>query len=436
MALSRAMALEMRSLSTLPVARTRMGDVVDCFAAAMVPCAFREESSMPFYPAVALLLVLLAAVGHAGQAPQPLPALNLTPAEQAWLKQHATLRVAGPRAFPPFHFVDQKKPQGMAVDYLQLVAERLGLTLDYQPELTWTEVLAGVRERRLDLIACTAASPERDAYLSLTTPHLSFPLVILTRRDAPFVANLGDLRGQRIALTKGIMTRDWLVGDGLVFTTVDVATLNEELEAVASGRADAAVQNLASASYHIEKRGLTNLKVAAPTPYGNYDLSIGVRSDWPELVGLLNRTLASIDQARHSAIRQKWMAVRYEFGWRLRDILLWSGSIAAVAIAVIAFIARSNRRLAAEIAERRRIEGEKEALIVDLQQALEENRCLHGILPLCSHCKKIRTADGSWEEVDLYIHKHSQADISHSICPDCVKTHYPQLRAGKSSSAA
>ena len=390
---------------------------------------------MPVRPVVVLLLVLLAGLVRAGEAP-PLPELTLSPTEQAWLKQHARLRVAGPRAFPPFHFIAQGQAQGMAVDYLQLVAERLGLTLDYHPELSWSEVLGGIKARQLDLIACTAASPERDAYLSLTTPHLSFPLVILTRRDAPFVANLGDLRGQRIALTKGIMTRDWLIGDGLVFTAMEVATLNEELEAVASGRADAAVQNLASASYHIEKRGLTNLKVAAPTPYGNYDLSIGVRSDWPELVGLLNRALASIDQNRHSAIRQKWMAVRYEFGWRLRDILLWSGSIAVIAVAVIAAIARSNRRLAAEIAERRKVEEEKEALIVDLQLALEENRSLHGILPLCSHCKKIRTDDGSWEEVDLYIHKHSQADISHSICPDCLKTHYPQVRAGKSSSAA
>jgi ABC-type amino acid transport substrate-binding protein len=363
------------------------------------------------------------------------PALQLSDAEKAWLKEHPTFRVAGPRAFPPFHFVADGRMQGMAVDYLEVLATRLGIRLEYSPDLPWPEVLAGVREKRLDLIACAAKSVDREAYLSLTTPHLSFPLVIITRRDAPFVAGLNDLRGQRIALTKDIMTRNWLISDGLAFTPVDVSTLSEELEAVAGGRADAAVQNLAAASYVIEKRGLTNLKVAAPTPFGNYDLAIGVRKDWPELVELLNKALASIEQERHAAIRQKWMAVRYEFGLRWRDLLLWAGTVAAVAIAVITLIYRANRRLSREIAERLRVEGENRDLIGNLQHALAENRTLHGILPLCCHCKKIRTQEGAWEEVDVYIDKHSQADISHGICPDCLNIHYPEYQTWKTQSS-
>jgi hypothetical protein len=62
-----------------------------------------------------------------------------------------------------------------------------------------------------------------------------------------------------------------------------------------------------------------------------------------------------------------------------------------------------------------------------LVNAKEEIKTLRGILPLCSFCKKIRDDKGYWEQVDVYIHKHSQADISHSICPDCTKEHYPDL---------
>lgn len=387
--------------------------------------------------AVVFLLALFAfvAVYNTRLVGAETPELQLSDAEKAWLKEHPTIRVAGPRAFPPFHFVADGRMQGMAVDYLEVLTARLGIRLEYHPELPWPEVLAAVRERRLDLIACAAKSDDREAYLALTTPHLSFPLVILTRRDAPFVASLNDLRGQRIALTKGIMTRDWLISDGLAFTPVDVATLTEELEAVADGRADAAVQNLAAATYVIDKRGLTNLKVAAPTPYGNYDLAIGVRKDWPELVELLNKALASIEQERHSAIRQKWMAVRYEFGLRWRDLLLWAGTIALVAIAVITLIYRANRRLSGEIAERLMVEGENRQLIGNLQHALAENRTLHGILPLCSHCKKIRTQEGAWEEVDVYIDQHSQADVSHGICPDCLKIHYPEYEIWRNRSS-
>ncbi len=74
-----------------------------------------------------------------------------------------------------------------------------------------------------------------------------------------------------------------------------------------------------------------------------------------------------------------------------------------------------------------RMEKERGKLIKELQEALKEIKTLRGILPLCSYCKKIRDDNGYWEQVDVYIHKHSQADISHSICPDCAKEHYTDL---------
>jgi PAS domain S-box-containing protein len=80
-----------------------------------------------------------------------------------------------------------------------------------------------------------------------------------------------------------------------------------------------------------------------------------------------------------------------------------------------------------DITSRKQAEEEREKLINELQKALKEIKTLRGILPLCSFCKKIRDDKGYWEQVDVYIHKHSQADITHSICPDCVKEHYPDL---------
>lgn len=62
-----------------------------------------------------------------------------------------------------------------------------------------------------------------------------------------------------------------------------------------------------------------------------------------------------------------------------------------------------------------------------LEQALNEIKTLRGILPLCSFCKKIRDDKGYWEQVDVYIQEHTEADISHGICPECMEEHYPEL---------
>lgn len=88
--------------------------------------------------------------------------------------------------------------------------------------------------------------------------------------------------------------------------------------------------------------------------------------------------------------------------------------------------AQTNQQLENEIRERTTAEAERDITILNLQQALDEVKTLRGILPLCSFCKKIRDDKGYWEQVDVYINKHSQADISHGICPDCAKKHYPE----------
>ena len=62
-----------------------------------------------------------------------------------------------------------------------------------------------------------------------------------------------------------------------------------------------------------------------------------------------------------------------------------------------------------------------------IRELLSEVKHLRGILPICSFCKKIRDDKGYWEKVEVYIHKYSEADFSHSICPECVKKHYPDI---------
>ena len=63
----------------------------------------------------------------------------------------------------------------------------------------------------------------------------------------------------------------------------------------------------------------------------------------------------------------------------------------------------------------------------ELQKALDEIATLRGILPICSFCKKVRDDEGYWQQVDMYIRDHTEAEISHGICPDCLKEHYPDL---------
>ncbi len=80
-----------------------------------------------------------------------------------------------------------------------------------------------------------------------------------------------------------------------------------------------------------------------------------------------------------------------------------------------------------DITERKRLEKEKENLIIELQKALSEVKKLSGFLPICASCKKIRDDKGYWNEVERYISDHSEALFSHGICPDCMRKLYPEF---------
>ena len=62
-----------------------------------------------------------------------------------------------------------------------------------------------------------------------------------------------------------------------------------------------------------------------------------------------------------------------------------------------------------------------------LETALFEIKTLSGMLPICSYCKKIRDDKGYWNQIESYIHKHSRAEFSHGICPECAKNYYPHM---------
>ena len=78
-----------------------------------------------------------------------------------------------------------------------------------------------------------------------------------------------------------------------------------------------------------------------------------------------------------------------------------------------------------DLTERKRVEQEREELIFQLQKALAEIKTLHGILPICSSCKKIRDEEGAWHQLEAYLSAHTDTLFSHGLCKDCAKSLYP-----------
>ncbi|HTB81026.1 MAG TPA: transporter substrate-binding domain-containing protein [Opitutaceae bacterium] len=302
-------------------------------------------------------------VAHAAAPNKSESRIDLTPAEQAWLAAHPHIRLGYDPSWQPFSFTDDGgKLGGIDADVLALICPRLGLHLETGTAPTWSVVYARALAREVDMLAGTARTPEREPYFLFTAPYLSFPVAIITRTDAPFLWSVQDLVGRKVAVARNYaptldLQREY-PGLQLVFTN----TMNEAMQLVARGQADAVVTNLANASFIIKTRGLTDLKIAGMMPR-DFELRYAVRPDWPELVGILDKGIASLTPSDLQAIDNRWIridyanVVRWDITWKIA-----AGIVLCLGVAVALIIARS-RRLAYELAQRRR-----------LQLALEESR--------------------------------------------------------------
>lgn len=78
--------------------------------------------------------------------------------------------------------------------------------------------------------------------------------------------------------------------------------------------------------------------------------------------------------------------------------------------------------------DRRAAVDARDHTIAELKQALEEVRTLRGLLPMCAWCKKVRNDQGYWDDVASYIMANTSANVSHGICPECAKEHFPTAK--------
>ena len=248
---------------------------------------------------------------------------------------------------------------GIASDYVSLLNERLGMRMTPVRDLDWVEVMEGAKAGRIDVLPCLAKTPERAEFLNFSKPYLSFPVVIATRQDFPFVSGVMDFKPGKVAVIEGKATQVWLNRDypGMDFFLVQDS--EEALKALSEGKVDAFVDNIAAITYATQRLGLINLRVATATPY-QYELAFGIRKDWPELASIIDKTLATLSETERTTINNRWIMVRVEreIDWQLL-LKIFLPLLAAGGL-VLAFFVRWNRTLAREVSERKASEERRQ----------------------------------------------------------------------------
>jgi PAS domain S-box-containing protein len=282
----------------------RLPDILDPTKMGPIMRRFKRSS---FYALLWLITFGLPIQAFGTDSVSLKPGLHLTPEEQSWLDQGHIVRARVASA-PPLHFFDGQF-QGISVDYLNLIAERAGFKVRYVTGIPWSEALAHIENHAVnDLLLTAKATPERRKRMAFTQNYLLMPWVIFTRKDRP-VETIDALIGKTVSVERDYVMHKKLVAEYPGIELLVRTTSKEAIEAVAFGQAEAYVGNLTTGAYIIQQGNLTNLQVAAPTPFDNHNQAMAIRDDWTPLVGIINKAFDAITQEEHAAINRKWSSI-------------------------------------------------------------------------------------------------------------------------------
>lgn len=296
----------------------------------------------------------------AGQQNPGSPSIQLSEAETSWLAQDHEVRVRVGN-WPPFMIVDGEV-KGIAIDYLENIFARHGIRYRYilGSEVSWKEALEALKHHQLvDVVPTAKITSERQKFMIFSDEYLSLPWVIFARRDSPFIGGINDLNGKTVSVPEGYVVQDLLREQ---YPDIKLKVIDGEnsvsrcLKALAVGEVDAYIGNLAVGSYLIQNEGYANIKVASPGPFGSHDNAMGIRDDWPELAGIINKTLATFTSQEKADIWNRWLSIRYEHGLKKIDILKWSLMVGVSVGGILLVVLLWNKKLVGEITVRKEVE--------------------------------------------------------------------------------
>ncbi|HEX22115.1 MAG TPA: transporter substrate-binding domain-containing protein [Chromatiales bacterium] len=285
--------------------------------------------------------------------------LGLSADERRWLADHPEIRLGVDPAWPPFEFVDEQGSyRGIGADVITLLNAMLGTSMAPVPGLDWAEVMDKARKHEIDVLPAVRATADRREFLHFTQPYFVYPYVIFVHKNTRFVTSLADLSGKRVAVEQAYATEDLLRRHHPELVLRTYPNTSAALYALSRGEVSAYVGNLNATSWVMDGLGMTDIKVAAPTPY-SFEQSIGVRKDWPQLVAILNKAIEHVPVQQWQAIKSRWFAVRFEYTQAVDHRALWRAVLLTIAVTlpILFFVLWWNRRLQREIRRREETEA-------------------------------------------------------------------------------
>ncbi len=249
------------------------------------------------------------------------PKITLTPYEQAWVLEHPIVRFTGDPNWLPFEgFTKKGEYIGIISSILNYITEQTGVTFLRVPSKSWNHAIQMAANNKVDVISGDLADEIIKQTHTFADPYLEQPLSIVMRTEQQnHIPDLYGISDKKIAVIGGYGYTWTLEKNYPDINFIEVDNVQTGLKGVVSGDWDAFVATFTLSNYYINQMDL-DLKVVGSLPLV-MQAGMAVRSDWPILLGILNKAIASMTPALKSQFVDQW--VKSKRVDRVDYTLLW-----------------------------------------------------------------------------------------------------------------
>lgn len=236
----------------------------------------------------------------------------LSSEEVLWLQKRANTIIVYPeKNNPPFSYTSASgNLQGLSIDYIELVAEKVGMKVEYLNPQSRNQIVSEFPKGKGDVISGLTETNSRTESFLFTDSYVVVPTVIVVRKDyeRKQALTLGDFNGKRVSVVAGSALLEYIRENYPRVVIEDVTDDEVSLQQIVLGEVDAGVMDVASLSYFLSKQVLSSVKIAGSTGF-DYKPSFAVFKDKAILQSILDKGFTQITINERELLNEKWVVV-------------------------------------------------------------------------------------------------------------------------------
>ena len=289
-----------------------------------------------------LLLILFLAVFSPYNTFSQSSPIQFTEEEKAWISANPEISVGNERFWPPIDFYSDGKAMGYSIDLMDLIAQKIGLKINYVSGLSWSELLEAFNSETIDVLPAISKTDERETYIKFSKPYVKLPYVKVINSSIENDDN-NNLEGKSVAVFKGSNIENAMTLNYPSVKLVYLNSIEEALQKVSTGEVDVFIENLAVVNYYLDQSYFPNIKLNSNNLnfLSSSEVFIGVLKKNKILGNLIDKGFNAIPKDELDKIHNKWLSVN-ETSVKKNDLItpdnLWKIIIYGIIVFVIIII--------------------------------------------------------------------------------------------------